>query len=64
MIASNFLFFKMNKKGFSLSIETVVYILLAILVLVAVLFLFQDQARAFFDKIEMFFGLTSGSVPK
>ncbi len=54
----------MNKKGFSLSIETVVYILLAILVLVAVLFLFQDQARAFFDKIEMFFGLTSGSVPK
>jgi len=64
MNASNFLFSKMKRKGFSLSIETLVYILLAILVLVALLFLFQDQFRGFFDSINRFFGFVNATVPK
>jgi hypothetical protein len=54
----------MGKKGFSLSIEAIVYIFLAIIVLAALLFLFQDQFRGFFDSISRFFGLVNDTIPK
>jgi len=54
----------MGKKGFSLSIETIVYILLAIIVLASLLFLFQDQFRGFFDSIGRFFGFVNNTLPQ
>jgi hypothetical protein len=54
----------MTKKGFSLSIELVVYLLLAVIVLATLIFIFSDQSSEFFSSIGRFFKIANESVPK
>ena len=54
----------MKKRGFSLSIELVVYILLAVIVLAVLVYIFKDQSSEFFGSIGRFFKIANESVPK
>ena len=52
------------KKGFSLPTETIIYIIVALLVLIVLLFIFQDQAKMFFESIRKFFGFVDTNTSK
>ena len=54
----------MMKKGFSLPTETIIYIIVALLVLIVLLFIFQDQAKMFFESIRKFFGFVDTNTSK
>ncbi len=54
----------MKKRGFSLSIEMVVYVLLAMVVLAVLIYIFKDQSSEFFNSIGRFFKIANESVPK
>jgi hypothetical protein len=54
----------MRKKGFALSIETIIYFLIALIALILLLWIFQDQAENFISNIGKFFGLVNNTVPK
>jgi hypothetical protein len=56
-----FLFLKMKKKGFSLSTETLVYLLIALLILIFLMFLFGEQANNFVEKLRGFFNLVNNT---
>jgi|TARA_Y100000310_G_scaffold321969_1_gene380367 hypothetical protein len=54
----------MKKKGVSLASNVIVYFILALLVLILLVFLFQDQLKFFLDKLGFFFNLAEGGISK
>jgi len=47
------------KKGFSLATDTLVYLLIALLILIFMIFLFGGQANVFMEKLGGFFDLVN-----
>jgi hypothetical protein len=54
----------MRTKGFAIGTETLVYIIIALIVLIFLIFIFQDQSNMFVEKIKGIFGLTDQAVTK
>ena len=54
----------MKKRGISLSIETLIYFLIAIIVLFFLIWIFQDQASGFVSSVKGFLGLVNSTAPK